>query len=297
MAKPFEERLATALKTDRSNSETLRELIAETQAELARQQEIQSQAEAESVDVTLNGSERDDAAEAAGRARRLATGYADAIGKLQAKLAAKQESERRRRELEEKAAAEAERDELAARFSVEVPDAIKQLTSLFLEIEANESRLQAAGSLGRDAEAQARDVPGNYFSSAGPIDRFTKMKIPAWSGPGRAWPLDPGVQERVRTAEQHRRQRLEYLEGKSPEAQLAAAEARASEEARWTPCRVFHHRNALIGGVEHRRGKASIDSRQPMFADTVLEMTAEQMQAARAKGLTVEPVTAEEVAK
>lgn len=288
MAKLFAERLATALQTDRSNCKTLRELISETQAELERQQAIQRSAEAESVDVTLNDCDRDEAAGVANRAGRLAKGYVEALEKLQANLAAKQDSDRRRRECEERAAAEAERDELAAEFRVEVPQLVERLTGLFAKLEANEARLRAAGAHGRDAEAEARDIPGNYFDRAGPIDRFTKMKIPAWGGAGRAWPPDPGAQQRARVAEQERQQRLRYERTKTPEARQAAARARARDEAKWTPCRVVHHLNALIGDIGHRRGRSSLDCDEEM----VFEMNAQQIEAARAKGLTVEPVSA-----
>lgn len=288
MAQPFEERLATALRTDRSNCETLRELIAETRNELEQQLGNRRKAEKEAVDVTLNESEREDAAAAAARAKRLAAGYEEAIDTLQAKLSTKEASDRRRRESEERAAAEAECLELATEFETKVLPLLDLLPDLFSRILANEARLRAAGSHRRDAEAEARNVPGNY-RAAGPIDRFTKMKIPNWGGQGRCWPRDPGGEQRVQIDEQARLAWLRYEQTKSPKALRAKEEAAAREEAKWTTLRVIHRDFAPISGVEHRYGQAYFDS----HSEHQLQMSAEQIAAARARGLTVEPVSAE----
>lgn len=287
--KPFTERLATALRTDRSNCETLRELIAEVEAEAAGQRGIQQQAQAESVDVTLNAGERDEAAVLADRAKRLACGYDDALETLRSKLEAKLASERRQYEAAERDAALAERDVIASRFAVEVPKALGILTDLFREVEVNRVRLQAARIYERDAEAQARDVPGNFMRGSAPVDRFTAMKIPAWSGSGRAWPIDPAAAERALIAETEHRQRVELQRRKSPEARAAAEAAQAAEEAKWLRYRVSHSKPGFVE-VDCRTGTASL-----MSVDrVVLEMTEQQVAAARSKGVKVAPAGADD---
>lgn len=292
MAKPFAERLATALKTDRSTCETLRELIAETEAEQGRQEALQAKAKAESVDVLLNASERDEAAATADRAERLAHGYADALEKLRAKLATKEDGERRKRASEEKAAALAQRGELAARFAKEVPALLGQLTVLFDAVEKNNAWMKAIGIHERSAEAEARDVPGNFIRNGMTIDQFTKIKIPNWSGGGRMWP--PAQKSAVAGYDEGRRQQWDaYQRRNSPQARAEAAAAQAREEARWLDCRISHDRCALIGPVTHRRGATYVDAND-MFE---VQMTPEQVAAARAKGIRVEQLDLAEPAK
>lgn len=283
MAQPFETRLATALRTDRSTCQTLREVIAETEAELARQATVARRAGADSVDVTLNPTERDDAATNADRAKRLVTGYEEAIGTLGAKLAEKEASDRRRAQNEERDAALAERDEIAASFADQVPKALAVLTGLFREVEANGQRLQRAGLHVRDAEAEARDVAGNYYHGSAPIDRFTKMAIPSWSGAGRCWPLDPRTAELQRIQEQEHRTRVEHKRSMSAKGRAERAAAAAAEEAKWRSYRVTHKRPGFIE-IACRTGTAAILDRDR----AVLELTEAQVADARAKGAKVE---------
>lgn len=288
MGKPFAERLATGLKTHAQNCETLRDLIAETNAERDRQLNIERCAEADSVDATLNESDCEEAANRAARARRLAKGYADAITTLQAKLSAKLASDQRKALECEREAALAERNDIAGRFRQEVPAAVQTLAALFAEVEANSHRLKAAGVHERDAEAEARGVPGNYSHGSVLIDQFTKMKIPNWLGSGRAWPIDPTMAVRARLAEAERRQQLSYARSKSPEARAEAAakaaKAKADEALLWPSYSVSHTRNALIL-VEHRLGQSSLDAGDRV----ILQMNAEQVEKARALGIRVEP--------
>lgn len=290
MAKPFGERLATALRTNHTNCETLRELIAETEAEQGRQEALQAKTEAESVDVLLNASERDEAAATADRAKRLASGYADALEKLRAKLAAKEDGERRKREADEKVAALAQRDELAARFAREVPALLEQLTGLFDAVGKNDAWMKAIGVHERGAEAEARDVPGNFIRNGTTVDQFTKMKIPSWSGSGRMWP--PAQKSAFAGYDEGRRQAWDAYERRnSPEARAEAAAAQAREDAHYRDCRIFHNRCALIGPIAHRRGVTYVDTNDKFE----VQMTSEQMEAARALGVRVEPVAVEAV--
>lgn len=284
MAQPFEARLATGLRSHAQNCETLRGLITETEAERQRQLALERQTAANAVDVLLNPGERDEAAVEADRARRLAQGYADAIEKLSAKLEAKLASERRQAEQAERDGAIAERDELAARFADELPKAFDAVIDLFRAVEANAARLKSLRIYERDAEAQARNVPGNYTNGSTPIDRFTSMKIPAWSGSGRAWPLDPAAAQREQIAEEERRARLAYEHTKSPEGLAAKERAAAAEDAKWRRYRVSHSKPGFVE-VDCRTGRAALLS----VDRQVLQMTEEQVAAARSRGAQVEP--------
>ncbi len=114
------------------------------------------------------------------------------------------------------------------------------------------------------------------------------MKIPAWGGPGRQWPVDKNSAVLASVMDASDRQRAaDWQRTKSPEAIAAAQAARAREEARWSRYTVGHSRNALIGGIEHRRGTSCLDC----GVQVELEMTAAQAAAAREKGLTVSPLS------
>jgi len=279
MAQPFETRLATGLRSHAQNCETLRSLIVETEAERDRQLELQAASEKDAIDVLLNASERDEAAAAADRSRRLARGYDDAIANLQAKLEAKLTSERRESEQKERQAALDERDQIAAEFAAAVPKAVDMLTALFRRVEANAARLRALRIYERDAEAEARDLPGNYMLPSGPVDRFSGMKIPGWGATGRAWPLDPESAERARIAEQERQSLLLHKRANSPKAR---AERKAAEEAKWKRYAVTHKKIGFLD-IDCRTGTASI-----LDTDrTILEMNDQQVAAARAKGAQV----------
>lgn len=285
MAKPFAERLATALKTNAQTVENLRDLIAETETERERQLKQQRLSEADAVDVLLNPGEQDAAAVQADRSRRMAQGYADALEKLREKLQIKLASETRKAAEAERAAALAEREEIAARFGEEVPKALAVLTGLFRDVQANAARMKEAGVHERDAEAEARDIAGNFTHGPTPVDSFVKMKIPAWSGPGRSWPLEPRVAELARIQEQERRERVEYQQTRSP------AAIRAAEEAKY-PSYVVSHSKKALALIEHRGGYSSLE---PDVKRT-LRLNERQVDEARAAGFTVEPVDARVVA-
>lgn len=145
------------------------------------------QAVRDSIDFALAEDDREEAATLADRSRRQFATTVAAVQALEAKLAERRADEKGARIEAERKAAIAERDELAERFRVIVPQAVAALTELFGLVEANAQRLARAGVKAPDAEATARGLKG-YFNG-GPIDRFTQIKMPAWGGKGRAWPL------------------------------------------------------------------------------------------------------------
>lgn len=190
MAKSLNERIASALSTDRVTVATLRETITLASAERDNQNGIAKRAGADSVDVTLGDRERDESARDAERAGRLAIGYSEAIEKLQVKLAAKLESEDRKSQEIERKAALAERDQLVERWR-EVPGVIAKLIDLFKATNANAERMRAAGVHDRDAEAEARDIPGNFSTSGvGQYEQYKRIKIPSWDSTQRCWPVE-----------------------------------------------------------------------------------------------------------
>ena len=71
------------------------------------------------------------------------------------------------------------------------------MVELFSAIERNTHRMRALRIYERDAEAEARNVPGNYRDGAVTFDRFLEMKIPMLAGHDRIWPppsgFDPGL--------------------------------------------------------------------------------------------------------
>ncbi|MBT2133953.1 hypothetical protein KK137_06365 [Croceibacterium sp. LX-88] len=191
MAKPLDERIASALSTDRVTITTLEELIPEAEAEHKRLVVAHARNSADSLDFALSEDDREDAARKSERANRNAIALAKALEQLRTKLATKRESDSRRAAEANRTAALAERDELADRFRDLVPQAVADLVQLFAAIAQNAERLKALGLHVRDAEAEARDVPGNWYMNSSPVDRFAEMKIPRLDGPGRIWPAAP----------------------------------------------------------------------------------------------------------
>lgn len=185
MAKDVFEKLASVLKNGRTPTLVYRETLAEAETELARQSEAERKMRSDSTDPTLNPSDRDDAHDGADRAARMARTLADGISRLQNIIEERETSDATKASEAEREAAVAERDELAAHWNA-VPTIITQLTDLFARTNANAARMKSAGVFEADAECTARGV--TILGVGGGPDRFTRMKIPAWAGRGRAWP-------------------------------------------------------------------------------------------------------------
>lgn len=201
MAKPLQERLAGALESPRVTITDLRALIDETKAEREQHLGTAAAADRDSVDVMLADSVREAAADAASRSKRMAQGYASIIERLEAKLASKLESDRRKVMAAEQTAAIAERDKIAAQWRQVWPEVTAKLVRLFQDTLANDARLAAADLKGEaSAEAVARGLPRNFSTRHAFVDRLTQMYIPSLEGERhhvRLWPphavSDPGL--------------------------------------------------------------------------------------------------------
>jgi len=231
MAKSLQERLASARETDRTTIETLEKLIEDVRAERARLAAAHERASADSIDFALSEDDREEAAANAGRyARSLAT-FAGAVEELEAKLATKRNSDAQRAKAAEKAAAVAERDEIAAIFADRVPAIVAELIELFESVQANEHRMRAAGVHEANAEFKARGLPGNGIVHGAPVLEFAKMKIPEFHGAARAWPVDAwNAMMGARADDMHRRILRGREETERKEREKAEAAAKFARE-------------------------------------------------------------------
>lgn len=271
MAKPLNERLASARSTDRVTITDLEALIAEAIAERDRQNGASEHHAAEAINLALSDDDREEADRLAQHCRRTAKAYATAIDELQDKLEAKRNSEHRKAAEAAKAAFIADRDELAARLADRIPALFAELTGLLSEIEKMDER---GGTTLESAEAVARGVPGNFYDGVSPVSRLTQMKIPKFNGHGLAWPIDKAAAGFARMAEHNRQQRVDYEASKR------------AEHDRWARYLVEGPTDGSQTMVETRRGYT------PMGRGHVCEaqMTAQGVADAKANGCTVTPL-------
>lgn len=221
MAKPFEQRVQTALNHDGFCLAHFAPLIAEGEQLAERQRAIAARAQDESIDFALGVADREEAAQRADKAAREVAMLSGAIKALKAKLTERKASEKAQAAEAGRAAILARRDALAERFKAEVPPLIEALTSLLGEIVASDEEMRAARMPDISAEALARGIPRNWFVGGEEALRFTQIRLPAWAGHGRCWPkreLDSPFQNygAQRAVEKKR-----------------AAEIRAKEAAKW----------------------------------------------------------------
>lgn len=268
MAKPLNERLASARSTDRVTITDLEALIAEAIVERDRQIGASEHHAAEAVNLALSDDDREDADRAASHCKRTAKAFTLAIGELQTKLEAKRNAESRKAAEAAKAALIASRDDLAARLADRIPALFAELTDLLGEIEEMDER---GGHALESAEAIARGVPANFYIGPVPVTRLVSMKIPNFNGHSLAWPIDRMIAHRAEIAELERQQRIRHKQ------------AMVDEAARWSRFMVEAPRSG--GTPVTITGKRGI---QQMYRNTVeLVMTAEGVEDARAKGCTV----------
>ena len=266
MAKPLQERIASALSTDRVTITTLEELIPEAEAERDRLGRSHVQAAAESVDFALSEEDRDEAAGKSERHSRNATALTKAIDQLTEKLAAKRESESYRAAQDEKAAVLADRDDLAKQFRELVPVLVDQLAGLFAAVQLNADRMRDLRINQADAEAVARGHPG-FIGRADEPERFLTMKLPNFAGNGRCWPPE---------------QRLNVDLGRDE--YVAARKRMQEEQARWKRYIVTppeDNREPIT--FQTRRGVTSVRS-----SPAIEIMCPEQAAAVRALGCKAE---------
>ncbi|NML94739.1 hypothetical protein [Novosphingobium olei] len=225
MAKPFHQRLATALSSDDSRLSDIEALIAEAEAERTRQAGIVAQAASDSVNFSLSIEDRDDAAARGERARREATALGNALDQLRAKRTAKEASEGRLAAVELRERLISERDEIAARLRREWPEIETAIVTLLSAVTENEAAMRAASIFEDNAEAVARGCPGNFARGALHIRQLTKLALPSFTDERElAWPV-PVKSKGPHWTEQARQSRID---------QLAAARTRAAAaEAPW----------------------------------------------------------------
>lgn len=223
MAKPLNERLATALTNAAVRSADLETLIAEVNGERERLTGIMSQANEDALNLGLSDEDRDAAAQRADRARRDILAYGQALESLQAKLAARVASEQKRATADRRAELLAERDRIAEKMKAEWPALEAAIVSLLSEVTSNEAQMRAAGIHEPNAEAIARNVPGNFARGPVMIRQLTKLALPSFAdGNALAWPAPAA--SGVHWTEQARQ---DLVKQRDAQARRAAAEAAA----------------------------------------------------------------------
>ncbi|HKY82298.1 hypothetical protein [Novosphingobium sp.] len=271
MAKPLNERIASARSTDRVTITDLEALIADVTAERDRFAGIVTQATADSIRFELSEEDRDEAAKTAERAKRNSLAMSAALDELSAKLTAKRASEQQNAEKAAREAAIAERDMLVDRLRTEWPVIEGQVIELLSAVQANEEKLKGLRIYEGNAEAIARGCAGNFMDGSVPVRRLTETKLPSFTGRDFAWPK-PSTFNPSLHMEQHQKNLL----------------AMRDEEARWKRYIVTPpHGNRDVIPLLIKNGPNSVRD-TPIIG----RMTDEGVAAARKTGCTVEPAAA-----
>lgn len=270
MAKPLNERIASARATDRVTITDLEALIAEATAERDRFVSTLNQATADSIRFELSEEDRDEAAKTAERAKRNSLAMSAALDELSAKLAAKRESEQQGALKAAKVAAVAERDAIAERIRTEWPVIEATFVELLSAVKANEERMKGLQVYEANAEAVARGVPGNFSIGSLNIRRLTDAKLPSFADHNDfAWPKPQRFNPNLHM-EQHQRN----------------LQAMREEDARWQRYLVTPpegNRDAIP--LKMRNGPNSVRA-----TPVIGRMTEEGVEAARKLGCEVKPV-------
>jgi hypothetical protein len=221
MARTLAERVDAA-KSPRARLADNEALLEDLKTEIIRLTEARDRAAGESIDFALGDEDRDEAAAKASRYERTIKALQVEIDNLAAANERRREGDSAKAREAEKAAIIAERDELAAQFKALVEPAVAAMLDLFPKIQANAERLATVGMRGLDAEVIARGV-APFRGVAGDAESFLKMKIPNFSGTGRAWPVErrPIVQFDIGAA---KRQHAEAEERRRTASRKAAEE-------------------------------------------------------------------------
>lgn len=272
MAKPLNERIASAQATDRVTITDLENLINEVAAERDRHSNAAIAATADSIRFELSEEDRDEAARAAERAKRNSLAMASALESLAVKLEAKRSSEAQRSQRAARERALAERDAIAERFKAEWPGIEAHIVELLSASKANAEHMRSLEIYEANAEAVARSMPGNFIDTVGPLRQLAELCLPSFSSPRElAWP-------QIRP--------FNYNLGR--EEAIKAKNAVEAEQRRWqrymvTPPAGLRAAIKLL----MRNGPDQVRE-----APVIGRMTEEGVADARAKGCTVEPVAA-----
>lgn len=276
--KTYEERAAAAENDRRSRLSSIAELIEEGGDLVEQQRATLAQATDDSVDFRLSEADREEAATRADKARRRIATLTAAVDALTVKLAERKASAKSKAADDERAAALAERADIAERFKAIIPEAVAAMAGLFTEVQANAARMKKAGLREPDAEACARGIKGHYIGNS-PVDWFTAMRIPNFSGKGRAWPVEKALT--IGVSDEQAKQR--------------AKAAKANHEARWG----LYRARPLSGQAIPFRARVAPDvpaEMTRMLCQWIFtgQMRHEEADRLRALGVTVEVVAADE---
>lgn len=238
MAKPLNERLASALTDERARLTDLQALLAEVKSERAAQAGIAAQAAADELNFALSPQDRDAAAQRTTSARREVSVLSTAIESLEAKISKRLEAESAKARTAERNAAVAERDALADRIKSEWPEIEACIISLLSDIEASDAKLRSLGIPEASAEAVARGCDPTFkHSGIVPIRRLTGIALPDFfEGTRLAWPIErPSGKHWTDLSEESRRKQVAQMHRR--------AEAEAADWARYAvsvgTCRVY----------------------------------------------------------
>lgn len=270
MAKPLHERITSARATDRVTITDLEALIAEITAERDRHAELVAQATEDSIRFELSEEDRDEAAKVAERAKRNSLAMSAALDELRGKLEAKKASEAQRSQKAERAAALAERDELAQRFRDEWPAMEARMVELLSAAKANEARMRSLQLYEPNAEAAARNCPSNFRDGVLILRPLAEIKLPSFANPSQlAWPIAAQRVTNLHIAEY-----------------AASLEASRTEQARW--------KRYVVSPPAHNRAPIPLMMRNGpgmvRDAPVIGRMTDEGVADARKRGCDVNPV-------
>lgn len=281
MPKPIDERIAAALAPG-ARAATVAELVQEVAGLIETAKSDRAEAERKSTSFDTPEAEAEAAADSVVKIDRRITRLTAAQAQLEARHTELMASERRKRLVAEHAEIKARRDALVADLQARWPQIECEIVQLLHRIEASDAEIAAFQQGGvpaglewlGSAEALARDVPGVWaWPAGGPIQRLTKIKLPAFDGKGTAWPdMRPEIERATALQEQQRQQLLQAKRHK----EAAAARFKMYE----------------ISPPAHSRDRR-VDSalgRVEIVRSGWIRMDDAQVEAARARGFTVKPL-------
>lgn len=279
MAKPLDERIAAAMG-EGARAATVSGLVDEVVAAIDAAQAEHDRLDAFSKSATASESEADKAADDASKLARKVIRLTAKRDQLQARHEELLNSDRRRRAIEEHAAAKDRREKLVVDLRTDGARIIGELVALVERIKASDDECAAinkAHSYGLEwldtAEAEARGCSPIFMrGGVSPIPRLVNMKIPTFDATDTselAWPRPDRPLARLQEMESATRRN--------------AAAKREAEAARWKRYLVEPPlKSATMVSVEHRTGKAGI-YREPK----ILSLSPELAKAAQEKGCQV----------
>lgn len=293
MAKHILDRVAASLRPDARIADCIKTL-ADAEHELASVDARIAEAEGISTDPSVADADARKASQHADDLRLLKRRLTRGIVELRAAISAKEEARRSDERLAAYAEAKAARDALIERWQA-AGEAYAQLIELIADTAANDQLLAKANRALpegaehlRSAEVEVRGASDDRWASGDAFTRFTSLELMAFDRPGFAWSLREAelrkINESMRSnAVWHAAAMAKHAAENTPEALAAKAEAEAARYSRYL---VKPKRYSGSGRIRvlHRDGVAGIGA-DPEH----LWLDAEQVDAAKASGVAVEP--------